>query len=77
MKATRGRANPKLVNELLKERLKEAFKLLSDPFNLDTIKIQGQDDTYRTRIGKYRILWIKEDQIIYIFDFDVRGRVYK
>jgi mRNA-degrading endonuclease RelE of RelBE toxin-antitoxin system len=61
----------------LKARLREAFKLLSDPFSLDTIKIKGEEKTYRTRIGRYRILFILEEQTVYIVDFDTRGKVYK
>ena len=67
----------KLSDTELKERLKDAFKLLSDPFSLDTIKIKGEEHTYRTRIGKYRILFIIEDKSVYIVDFDTRGKVYK
>jgi len=61
----------------LKERLKETFKLLSDPFSLDTIKIKGEEHTYRTRIGKYRILFVIEDKKVFIVDFDTRGKIYK
>jgi len=61
----------------LKERLREVFRLLSEPFNLDTIKIQGQQDTYRTRVGKYRILEIIHDNVVYVIDFDIRGKIYK
>lgn len=61
----------------LKARLKEAFALLSDPFNLDTVKIKGGTKMYRTRIGKYRILFILEKQIVLVFDFDTRGKIYK
>jgi mRNA-degrading endonuclease RelE of RelBE toxin-antitoxin system len=67
----------KIADSDLKERLKDAFKLLSDPFSLDTIKIKGEEHTYRTRIGKYRILFIIEDKTVYIVDFDTRGKVYK
>ena len=67
----------RLGDEQLKERIREVFKLLSDPFSLDTIKIQGEENTYRTRIGKYRILWVKESEVLYIVDFDVRGKIYK
>jgi len=67
----------KIADSGLKERLKDAFKLLSDPFSLDTIKIKGEEHTYRTRIGKYRILFIIEDKTVYIVDFDTRGKVYK
>lgn len=67
----------KLDDGDLKERLREAFKLLAEPFNLDTIKIQGEENTYRTRIGKYRILEIIKGGKVYIVDFDVRGKIYK
>ena len=67
----------KLKDEELKARLREAFSLLSEPFDLDTIKIQGNEDTYRTRIGKYRILGIIQNGTVYVVDFDIRGKVYK
>ena len=61
----------------LKKRLAEVFGLLSEPFTLDTIKLQGQPNGYRTRVGKYRILMKIEGNTVYIVDFDVRGKVYK
>ena len=67
----------KISDEALRERVKEAFRLLSDPFSLDTIKIKGEEHTYRTRIGKYRILYIVQDKTVYIVDFDTRGKIYK
>lgn len=67
----------RLVDEDLKARLKEAFKLLSDPFGLDTIQVKGEDQTYRTRVGKYRILFVLDSDVVFIVDFDVRGKVYK
>jgi mRNA-degrading endonuclease RelE of RelBE toxin-antitoxin system len=66
-----------LLDADLKERLRDAFKLLSDPFGLDTIKIKGEEKAYRTRIGKYRILFLIEEQTVYIVDFDTRGKIYK
>jgi mRNA interferase RelE/StbE len=67
----------KLADAQLKERLREAFRMLAEPFDLDTVKIQGEDQTYRTRIGKYRILEIIQDGLVYVFDFDTRGKIYK
>jgi mRNA interferase RelE/StbE len=67
----------KLGDAELKERLKDAFGLLSNPFSLDTIKIKGEENTYRTRIGKYRILFIVEENLVFIVDFDTRGKGYK
>lgn len=67
----------KLKDEELKARLREAFGLLSEPFDLDTVKIQGSEDTYRTRIGKYGILEMIQNGSVYVVDFDIRGKVYK
>ncbi len=67
----------KLDDNELKERLREVFKLLVEPFNLDTIKISGEEHTYRTRVGKYRILEIIREGVVYVADFDTRGRIYK
>lgn len=67
----------KLKDVGLKGRLTEAFGLLSDPFSMDTAKIRGEEHTYRTRIGKYRVLYIIEGGTVYIVDFDTRGKIYK
>jgi mRNA interferase RelE/StbE len=67
----------RLCDAELKERLKDAFGLLSNPFSLDTIKIKGEENTYRSRIGKYRILFIIDGGTVFIVDFDTRGKVYK
>ncbi len=67
----------KIREQELKDRLREVFKLLSEPFNLDTIKIHGEECTHRTRVGKYRILEVIRDGVVYIVDFDIRGKVYK
>lgn len=65
------------TEELLGERLRQAFSLLSDPFSLDTIKVKGEGHTYRTRMGRYRILFFIEDKTVYVVDFDTRGKIYK
>lgn len=67
----------KLKDSGLKGRLTEAFGLLSDPFSMDTVKIHGEEHTYRTRIGKYRIIHIIEGGTVYVVDFDTRGKIYK
>ena len=61
----------------LKERLKNAFKLLSEPFSLDTVEMEDEESTYRTRIGRYRVLWVLEKGVVYIVDFDTREKAYK
>jgi mRNA-degrading endonuclease RelE of RelBE toxin-antitoxin system len=67
----------KIREEDIRLRLEEAFRLLSDPFNLDTVKMEGQEGVYRTRIGKYRIISVIERGVVHITDFDVRGKIYK
>ena len=46
---------------------------------LDIQKLQGRDNRYRLRVGKYGILYeIIENQIlIYAYDADSRGDIYK
>ena len=53
--------------------------LLSNPFEVDSIKIKGEDDTFRTRLGDYRILFLiqNDKQIVIVVKIDKRSRVYK
>ncbi|WP_396953598.1 type II toxin-antitoxin system RelE/ParE family toxin [Neobacillus niacini] len=43
------------------------------------IKLTGYEDTFRVRIGKYRLIYqvIDESLLIFIQDIDSRGDVYK
>lgn len=45
----------------------------------DIAKLQGTQNCYRLRVGKYRILYeIREKEIlIYAYDADSRGDIYK
>ena len=65
------------MDEALGHRIRGALRLLGEPFSLDTIKIRGEDHKYRTRIGKYRILFFIRGKNIYVVDFDARGKIYK
>ena len=67
------------ANIQLKERLKLKISLLTEPFEVDSIKIKGEEDTYRTRLGDYRILFLiqKEEQIVVVVRIDKRSRIYK
>ena len=67
------------VDIQLKKRLKLKISLLSDPFEIDSIKIKGEENTYRTRLGDYRILFLiqKEKNIVVVVRIDKRSRVYK
>lgn len=64
-----------------KERIIEKLKQLIDFPNvgLDIVKIAGEPDTFRLRIGDYRALFkiYEREKIIVIIKIDVRGRVYR
>lgn len=42
----------------------------------DIKKLSGMKNTYRVRIGRYRMLFILEKNKIYVFKVDIRERVY-
>lgn len=42
----------------------------------DVKKLQGED-SYRLRVGDYRIIFSKDGRILYIIRIDNRGQVYK
>lgn len=67
----------KIREATLRGRLKAAFLLLSEPFSLDTIRMADEEDTYRTRIGRYRILFVMDRETVWIVDFDTREKAYK
>lgn len=56
--------------------------IAQNPFNttLDIAKLQGQNNHYRLRVGKYRVLYeIRDGEIliIYAYKADSRSDVYK
>lgn len=54
-------------------RIVEAIKNLPQG---DVKKLQGQD-SYRLRVGDYRIIFDKNGDVLYIEKIDNRGQVYK
>ena len=76
----------KFISSLQKhdrERLKEAILVLKeDPVpirSLDITKLKGQQNKYRIRKGKFRIVYevIWEQKLILIHRVDFRGDVYE
>lgn len=66
----------------IRQRVLDKLEILAqNPYKntLDIQKLQGRDNRYRLRVGKYRILYeIIENQIlIYAYDADSRGGIYK
>lgn len=47
----------------------------------DILPLQGKDNVYRLRIGKYRILFeyrqINNEKVLFILDVGSRGDIYK
>jgi len=46
---------------------------------LDIVKIAGEADTFRLRVGKYRALFkvYEQEGVIVVIKIDIRGRIYK
>lgn len=66
-------------DKFLSERILEKIKLLQEaPVPHNAVRVEGQNRTFRIRIGKYRVLYeIKwELKIIYIKGVDKRSRIY-
>ena len=61
----------------IQQRLYNGIKLL--PNGADIIKLKGFSNKYRSRIGKYRIVFDKYDDvyIIDVVEIDSRGQIYK
>ncbi|RLI77279.1 type II toxin-antitoxin system RelE/ParE family toxin [Archaeoglobales archaeon] len=61
------------------ERIRNKILSLKDPFAAKPRKVCGEEDTYRVRVGDYRILFFIdfEQKIVFVSKVDKRGRVYK
>jgi mRNA-degrading endonuclease RelE of RelBE toxin-antitoxin system len=55
----------------------EAIEGLPDKGDIRKMKGQSIQNIYRLRIGKYRILYIWEEDTVKILDIDTRGDIYK
>jgi mRNA interferase RelE/StbE len=60
--------------EIIETRIRKSIDKL--PLG-DVDKFRGEVNTYRLRIGDYRVLFTKEDSLISINKIDNRGQVYK
>lgn len=66
----------KNIAEKIDEKLKEMVK---GAVNLDIIKMQGKEDTYRLRCGDYRIIFEVQDHIVTVLVVSIghRKEVYR
>lgn len=61
------------------KRIEEAINEMSDnPFSGDVIKLQGSDDEYRRRVGKYRIIFTVDhgELTVCVVDAGDRKNIY-
>jgi len=61
-------------------KMKEIFiAMAQNPFSHPYSKIKGEQNQYRIRVGKYRILYeVDQDKkIIMVLKIDDRGHIYK
>lgn len=71
----------KFINSLSqhdKQRIKSAIEnLVVNPSVCDIKPLQGYKDLYRMRVGNYRIIYTKDNTILFIADIGNRGDIYK
>ncbi|QBK26901.1 type II toxin-antitoxin system RelE/ParE family toxin [Ureibacillus thermophilus] len=75
--------NIKKLDRVTQERIKKSLLQLSEsPFDFtkqDIKKLAGYTNSYRLRVGKYRILYtiMEHEIVIFVFNVDSRGDIYK
>lgn len=71
----------KFINSLSsqdKQRIKQAINnLVVNPSICDIKPLQGYKDLYRLRVGNYRIIYTKDNTILFIANIGSRGDIYK
>ncbi len=60
-------------------RIREKIEDLTNPFHPSRKIIRGRDNTYRIRVGNYRILYTiyPKEEIVVITNLDHRKKVYR
>ncbi len=65
----------RLRDESLKRRLTQALRLLeSDPRPPGCLKLQGEDELYRVRVGDYRIVYQIRDAALVVLVVRIGNR---
>ena len=65
----------KLRDAALREQLMKAIRALTeDPRPPGCLKLQGESNFYRVRVGDYRILYAIEDQVMTILVVEIGNR---
>lgn len=65
--------------QYVKKILQRIDLLQFDPRHHGSIKLSGQENTYRTRVGKYRIVYEIHDEkiLVLVVNIDHRKDVYR
>jgi len=60
------------------ERIKSKISDLTNPHSVKAVKVKGKTDTFRLRVGDYRILYTidQSKKLVVVFKVDKRERIY-
>ena len=75
----RAQKDLKNLDKIISNRcLTEIENLRENPFPRDAIKVKGEDNVFRVRVGKYRILYevYHDRKLVLIAKIDKRERAY-
>ena len=69
----------KFINKQDKKQQLRLYKAIYNLPNGDIKQLKGYKETYRLRVGEYRIIfeWIENEIVIDVTDADNRGDIYK
>ncbi len=71
----------KFINSLSpkeRQRIKVGIEnLINNPGVCDIKVMEGYRDLYRLRVGQYRIIYTKDNVVLYVADVGNRGDIYK
>ncbi len=66
----------KKLNKELQRRLIESIEKLPDYGDIKKLKGKRVKNMYRLRVGKYRVIFVLEEEEIKIVDINTRGNIY-
>ncbi len=66
----------RLENDI-RSNIISAIEALPDQGDIRKMKGRTLQNLFRLRVGKFRVLYIRESEAIKILDIDVRGDIYK
>ncbi|MCL2616468.1 MAG: type II toxin-antitoxin system RelE/ParE family toxin [Defluviitaleaceae bacterium] len=75
----RRQADRFISSRPIKERIKLLAEIYKLPYSKHVKKMEGYKDRYRLRVGDFRVIYEKLDQVLIILVLEVgnRGDVYK